>query len=305
VGVLTFRREQFLDSLLPQLLAQLDGLPSGIEGTILVIDNDPTGSAAAVATDRHPRIRYVHEPTPGIAAARRRCLAEADEFDLLQFIDDDEEPVDDWLATMIDTWRTYDRPAAVAGRVIPRYDVPPSDWILAGGFFDRRRHATGTRLPAAPSGNMLLDLNQIRAFGVTFDPTLGLGGGEDTLFTLQVADAGGRIVFCDDAAVTDLVPADRSTRTWVLRRSWHHGSTSANLRLRRPGRQPRWLVRIRLVVGGAARTAIGLLTSLAGTVGRRLDLNARGWKFAYRGLGIAAGGLGLGQPEYSRKKKAS
>ena len=305
IGVLTFRRQEHLRSLLPLLIDQVDRLPASIRAEILVIDNDPDASAESAVRDQHPLVRYVHEPVPGIATARQRCLDEAYGADLLQFIDDDEEPVDDWLGTMINAWRSYDQPAGVAGRVIPRFAVPPSDWIIAGGFFERPRFASGTLLPAAPAGNLLLDLNQIRAFGTSFDRTLGLSGGEDTLFTKQVVTAGGRIVFCDEAAVTDLVPAERSTRSWVLQRAWFHGNVAAQTRLRLCSDGREWITRCRLVVGGALRAAWGLMRVASSTLRGNTKTNTLGWKFVHRGLGMAAGGLGRTQPEYAREAKIS
>ncbi|MFT3945103.1 MAG: glycosyltransferase family A protein [Ancrocorticia sp.] len=305
IGVLTFKRNESLEELLPRLLAQLDTLPSDIRAEILVIDNDPGRSAEPLADGRHPAIRYVNEPTPGIAAARQRCLDEAVEFDLLQFIDDDEEPVGEWLLTMINTWRNFGHPSAVAGRVIPRYEVAPSDWIIAGGFFDRPHHPTGTPLNAASSGNLLLDLHQVRTYGVEFDRSLGLSGGEDTLFTTTLIAKGGNIVFCDEAGVIDVVPADRSTREWVLKRKWFHGNTAATTRLRHASGVRQWGVRFVLVAGGAVRVVVGLVRVAAGKLTRNLSLNARGWKLTSRGRGMIAGGLGRVRSEYARKESKS
>ncbi len=306
IGVLTFKRIEFLEELLPRLLAQLDTLPSDIRGEVLVIDNDPQGSAESTVRGRHPLIHYINEEVPGIAAARQRCLDEASEFDLLQFIDDDEEPIGDWLLTMITTWRTFGQPAAVAGRVFPRYEVPPSDWIIAGGFFERRHYPSGTEVQVAPSGNLLVDLHQVRKFGVAFDRSLGLAGGEDTLFTSTLVAKGGRIVFCDEAGVTDLVPAERSTREWVLQRRWFHGNTAASIQLRRSSGMLRWVTRAAVIAGGSARAAVGLAQVCAGKVTRNLPMNARGWKLTYRGRGMAAGGWGRVRAEYARKEtKAS
>lgn len=303
IGVLTLKRTESLKQLLPRLLAQLDTLPSDIRGEILVIDNDPERSAESTVSGFHSSIRYINEPIPGIAAARQRCLEEAVEFDLLQFIDDDEEPIGDWLLTMINTWLTFDRPAGVAGRVIPHYEVPPSEWILAGGFFERRHYPSGTEVGAASSGNLLLDLHQVRTYGVDFDRSLGLAGGEDTLFTSTLVASGGRIVFCDEAGVTDLVPAQRSTRKWVLQRKWFHGNTASSIKLRGSFGWRRWIMRVGLVAGGGARAVVGLVKVFLGKITRNLSMNAQGWKLTYRGLGMASGGLGRVRAEYARKEK--
>lgn len=300
VGILTFRRPEMLSLLLPKVLDQFDRLPAGIAGAVLVVDNDPDGSARAATAAFGDPVRYVHEPAPGIAAARQRCLLETAGHDLLQFIDDDEEPVDDWLASMVAAWQGFGRPAAVAGRVLPRYAAQPDDWIVAGGFFVRRRHPSGTELAAAPAGNLLLDVRQVQTLGAAFDASLGLRGGEDTLFTRDLVSRGGRIVFNDDAAISDLVPAERLTRQWVLRRAWFHGSTAADLQLRRAAPRTLGWVRIKLVLGGIARVVVGCARAAAGFLLRNPGLNAGGWRLAYRGLGVIAGGMGRTEPEYGR-----
>lgn len=300
VGVLTYRRPDMLASLLPLLREQLAGLPQWATGRIIVVDNDPEQSAREVATAADI-VFYAPEPTPGIAAARYRCLSEADSDDLLQFVDDDEEPGSGWLATMVTTWDAWGRPAAVAGGVLPRYEVPPSAFIRAGGFFDRNRYPTGTRLPAAPTGNLLIDVGQARRLGVRFDRDLGLRGGEDTLFTRQLVARGGRIIFCDDAPVTDLVPADRATRGWVLRRAYHHGGTHVFTTLHGVTGRRRRLLQVRCFGGGAGRALVGLLKVGAGLITRSLRTRATGWRLAYRGSGMMIEALWGTRPEYTRK----
>lgn len=79
---------------------------------------------------------------------------------------------------MICAWRTYGKPAVVLGSVVPRFAVPPSDWITAGRLCERSRFPSGTILPGVMSGNLLADLDQIRAFGTTSDSSLGLVRGK-------------------------------------------------------------------------------------------------------------------------------
>ena len=85
VAVLTFRRPNDLIELLPQLLKH--SLEAAVtydmrQPTVLVVDNDPDGGARETASQFGGGIAYVHEPTPGIAAARNRALAESVDFDL-------------------------------------------------------------------------------------------------------------------------------------------------------------------------------------------------------------------------------
>ena len=306
VGMLTFRRPAQLAVGLPDVIAQAKSLAAGtgVATEVIIVDNDPEASArdyVAGMTRAHGCVRYVHEPRPGIAAARQCCVEAAHAADLLQFIDDDEIPAEDWLATMVATWDRCGRPAAVAGSVRPKYLSSPPEFVRAGGFFVRRQHPTGTELPAAPSGNLLLDLTQVRALGVAFEPRLGLRGGEDTLFTRQLVQRGGRIVFCQEAAIYDLVPDDRNTREWVLQHVWHHGTNHSHVELwMADDGWARLLTRARLVIGGAARAGVGGLRAAAGALTGSVEREAKGLRLMWRGRGMISGAVGSVRPEYQR-----
>lgn len=303
IAVLTYQRPADLREALPTLVGQAESVNPPAE--VLVIDNDPEGSARdSVSTYPSERVRYVHEPTPGIAAARNRAMVECSR-DLLVFIDDDERPTEGWLNLLTEKY-LEDRPAGVVGPVVSRYEEELDPWIGAGRFFERLRHPTGTQLAAAATNNLLLDLAQVMAMGVTFDERLGLSGGSDNLFTRELVRRGGRLIWCDEAAVIDVVPASRLTRSWVLRRAFRTGNTEARVsvelaqgpaeRFRARARETgRGLLRL---TGGSVRWLNGALT---GSVGQR----ARGRRTLARGMGIVAGGYGLIYSEYRRPQKVS
>jgi len=305
VAVPTYRRHDRLRGMLPLVLDQARELATRSGGRhvarVLVIDNDPDGGAAVVVDEvAAPDLRYVVERTPGIAAVRNRALDECADADLLVFIDDDERPEPHWLARLLDAWAGSGA-AAVAGRVHPEFAGELDPWVRAGGFFARRSLPSGTALDVAATSNLLLDLAQVRAFGVRFDQGLGLAGGEDNLFSRSLVRAGGRMVWCDESVVADLVPAERMTRSWVLARAWSHGNAAVltELRLaRRPVERGRlralWTVRGAVRVGGgAARWCLGTLI--------RADRHrARGLRAVWRGCGIIAGAGGLVYREYAR-----
>lgn len=298
IAVLTYQRPGDLAEALPALVQQAETIDPPAD--VLVIDNDPAGSAELTVTGfGSPLLRYVHEPTPGIAAARNRALAESD-HDLLVFIDDDERPSPDWLVQLLDVYRSS-RPAAVAGRVISEYSVEPDDFIVAGRFFERLRHPTGSSVPAAATNNLLLDLAQVRAHALTFDERLGLSGGSDNLFTRELVARGGRILWCDEAFVVDVVPASRLTRTWVLRRAYRTGNTEARVSVDLAGGGPRrTLARLRETARGIVRLAGGGTRWAVGVLKRSLGDRARGLRTISRGRGMIAGAWGRIYSEYAR-----
>lgn len=300
VAIPTYRRPDDLRALLPLVLEQA----REVSGTgryavdVLVVDNDPEGSG--VAADSVPGVRYVAEPTPGIAAVRNRALDEAAGARLLAFIDDDERPAAGWLGRLLETWEASGA-AAVSGRVLAEYAAELDPWIRAGEFFVRRSMPTGATIHVAATNNLLLDLNQVRRLGGRFDPALGLGGGEDTLFSRGLARAGGRMVWCDESAVVDQVPAERMTRAWVLTRAWSHGNGTVLTELRlTPGLPARIALRVAWVVRGLLRVGGGATRWGWGVLSRSLRHQARGLRAVCRGAGMIGGACGLVYEEYAR-----
>ena len=326
IAVLTYRRPEDIALTLPRLAGQADmrhagpgqtgtgpapedapaDLTADLQATVLVIDNDPQASARRIVEELAGTlapglVRYVHEPKPGIAAARNRALSEAASSALLVFIDDDEVPSERWLAQLVGLQRSTGA-AAVVGPVISEYEHEPEPWIEAGMFFHRRRLATGTRLDVAATNNLLLDLQQVRARRLWFDERFGLSGGSDTLFTRRLVQRGGSMLWCDEAAVVDRVPSSRLTRSWVLRRALRSGNSATRVSLElATGTGARLAARVASLgsgsvrlLGGSARLAAGLVSGSAGH-------QAKGMRTAARGLGMAAGAFGYVYSEYRRK----
>ncbi|WP_445443456.1 glycosyltransferase family 2 protein [Clavibacter sp. km1a] len=314
VAILTYRRPDDIRAVLPLVAAQAAELREAAEADpalpravrIVVVDNDPAGGAGAAVEDAAAvspaPVAYVHEPTPGISAARNRALDEARDDDLLVFLDDDERPDPGWLAALVRA-RQATGSAGVAGPVRSEYEVEPDAWVRAGGFFVRRRPATGARLEVAATNNLLLDLRAVRAAGLRFDVDLGTQGGEDTLFTRQLIASGGLLTWCAEAGVVDVVPRARTTRRWVVLRAFSSGNSwsltsvalapatpAARTRIRAEA-TARGLVR---ALGGTGRIAVGVAT---GSLAHR----AKGTRTLARGAGMVAGAFGWSYQEYARR----
>lgn len=293
IAVLTFRRQDELAALIPLLLDQADSVAHDADAYVLVVDNDPGRSAEVVVSDYgDDRVVYAHEPEPGIATARNRALQQAHDADLLVFIDDDEIPAADWLANLLTTYGEY-QSVGVVGNVLREYEVAPDPWILAGRYFDRDPIETGVRVHAAGTGNLMLDLNQVRKFDIWFDPVFGLSGGSDTLFTRQLVRAGGELVWCADAPVYEQIPAGRLTRKWVVTRAYRIGNGGARTALALATSTPeRTVVRLKEAGAGLARIGGGGLKLLVGKLTRNMVLDARGTRTFARGVGRLTGAFG-------------
>jgi glycosyltransferase involved in cell wall biosynthesis len=306
IAVLTYRRPTDLAAILPALAAQLTSAADMVgDSRILVVDNSPEGDAepavSAFAADNpwSVRVDYENEKRPGIPAARNRALDAARACDVLVFIDDDERPTDGWLTNLLHA-RADQQASAVVGPVISEFAIDPPEWIAAGRFFERRRLQTGTVLTVAATNNLLVDVAPIQSAALRFDEKMGMNGGDDTLFTRQLAGLG-RMVWCDEAVVIDVVPEARISRRWVIRRALRSGNSWSLTSIRlAPAPLARLTTRVRASGDGLVRIAGGAGLAACGVVTRRLGQRARGTRTCARGIGMVLGAVGLSYLEYAR-----
>ena len=301
IGIPTYQRPDTLAKLLAVLPERIREVPPTYDVTVIIIDNSPEASARAEAERwSDGSVRYVHEPRPGIAAARARALAEASDQRLLAFIDDDEVPATRWLSELVDLWEKTGA-AEVAGRVETRFPEATDPWVLASGLFERPLLVPGSRLAATATGNLLLDLDQVRALGVQFDTTLGMRGGEDTLFTRTLVARGGTIVACPSSVAHDELEPSRATRAFALERARHHGATQADVdrRLAR-GMMGRIVSRVRSTVKAGAWLLRRSRPNSAGRGARHRRGSSTRCARVGRALGLFAGAWGKPPAEYER-----
>ena len=336
IAMLTYRRNDYLAQVIPELLAQADDVSDArTTASVLIVDNDPqagaravveaaraalageqaeasepTGRADSEAAAATSRLVYVHEPEPGIVAGRNRALSQARGSDALVFIDDDEIPSPGWLKALVSTWRDQGC-AAVTGPTPPTFEVDPSPWVIASGAFDSWEAADGAQVRSADTGNLLLDLAVVEDLGLCFDPRYGLTGGEDSLFTRQLTRAGGVIRFAAGAVVTKRVPAARARRAWVLERSLRSGSSWARVRIDTAGptdggasgRLARLRLRLGYGVKGLAKAGVDGVRAGAARIRGDVPAQARYEVSSRGGLGMVVGALGGHVREYGRPRR--
>ncbi len=278
----SYRRPDDLARAIDSVLAQ-EGVASTFE--ILVVDNDPEGSAkpvvqAKAANDR-ALVRYLHEPRPGISHARNTGVAEA-AGRYLAFLDDDEEADPHWLAHFLDTLERFGADAVV-GPVLPRFPHGAEIDAYRRRVYTRdARMPTGTRLLRWNIGNSIFDKASCFVDDEPFLPRLGRTGGEDTVFLRQLTRRGRTMVWCGEAVAWERVPADRLGADYLLRRAFRGAQTATFVCT---AVKPRELGRaLRLMAGGCAQVALYGPTALAMKAMRR-----DGWLPV---MAKAVGGLG-------------
>lgn len=228
--ICTYRRSDGLARLL-RAIAVLER-PPGHLFELVVVDNDPAGSARAVFEDwavRHDLVaRYVVETQPGVGHARNRAIREA-RLPWIAFLDDDEWPESTWLVAL---WATQSATGAdgVFGPVLAVLEAPVPDPILASGVFERRRLRTGTWLgwSDCATGNVLLRRQWFERAG-GFAAAFAVSGGEDSEFFLRCIKLGARFVWCDEAVAHEAIPPARATRANLLNRAFNEGRNYARV----------------------------------------------------------------------------
>jgi succinoglycan biosynthesis protein ExoM len=217
------------------LAALLDSLrrleiPAGVVLAVVIVDNHAEGSAEPVVDEarrtwpKNVELRYAIQPRPGIAPARNLAVALAPDADWIAFVDDDETVHPDWLSQLLNV-ATDTGADVVTGTVLPIFEVQPPSWVLSGGFFERRRFPTGTRIPFARTSNALVAARLLQNPAGPFNEGMGRNGGEDTHFFQQVRIKGGRIVWADEAVVVETVPDTRVSTRWLIQREYRRGNT--------------------------------------------------------------------------------
>lgn len=234
VCVCTFQRPAMLDRLLDKLAEQETGGAFTI--SVVVTDNDPECSARPVV-ERHAAkaklpVLYTSEPRKNIALARNEALRHA-KGDYVAFIDDDEFPERDWLATMLATCRAHDA-AGVLGPVRPHFEQEPPAWIIRGRFCERPEHPTGRVMQweECRTGNVLFRRDILPADEPPFLEQFGTGG-EDKDFFMRMTQRGHVFRWCNEGIAYETVPPERWTRRYMLRRAMLRGKNI----LKHPGQQ--------------------------------------------------------------------
>lgn len=301
--VATFRRPALLRRTLESLAAQRFERCERPALRAVVVDNDPDGrGGAAVAGELRGAFPFpldcAVEERPGISYARNRLVAEAAGADWLAFLDDDEAAAPGWADALLAT--ALGKGAdAVLGPVEPVFEAEPPAWMRPA--FERRRHATGTRVTSDDfrTSNVLVAARALRGIDGPFDPGLAMTGGEDTLLGMQLEAAGAAFYWADDAVVRERFPAARTDLRWILKRRFRAASTLTAIRLRLlgPGRAvPLVLLR---TAGLAALAGARIAASPAG--GRR-PLLAGVSELAYA-AGSLAGLAGVRYREYAAGRR--
>lgn len=215
VAVCTCDRHEQLRGTLQSLAVQ----NTGTRFRVFVVDNGRI-VARPVVEAFECMLDIVHERVrePGLSAVRNRALHLARESgtDFLASIDDDECADKDWLAAHLATAVRTGADIQI-GPIEPVFLERPAGWIATGGFFVEECESPTT-------ANLFLRLACLPPSEEEwFQPDYAMTGGEDHEFLSRLVRNGARYGVAFAARVYDIVPAERATLRFILRRGLRDG----------------------------------------------------------------------------------
>ncbi|MEN0079709.1 MAG: glycosyltransferase family 2 protein [Pseudomonadota bacterium] len=237
---------------------------------LIIVDNDPAGSALAQARALKARapacleVSVLHCPQAGVSNARNMALDHA-RTPLVAWLDDDQSAAPDWLGNLLAAQAKW-KAAVTFG---PVRAVLPATVTAHRAFFEaffsrNPAHETGPINAFYGCGNALLDLRQMPDLPQLFASDRNETGGEDDLLFMHVERAGGRFAWASDAPVFEHVPARRARLRYTLARavSYGQGPTRKAEETGEYGRAALW------VAIGAAQLTLFSLLAAAGWLSR-------------------------------------
>jgi glycosyltransferase involved in cell wall biosynthesis len=213
-----------LERLLSKLaLQETDG---HFDFSVVVVDNEASGLAQETVMRLQSKldldISYNIEPEQTIPAARNHALRLA-RGNYIGIIDDDEFPPQQWLVTLYRAIRVFDADGAL-GPVHPFFEQEPPAWLLKSGFCTRPAYRTGTllRWDQTRTGNVLIRKDVFDKHNLCFDIRFKTGGSDQAFFR-QAIRAGCRFIAVEEAPVYEIVPPERWTKSYYIKRAMVNG----------------------------------------------------------------------------------
>ena len=232
--------------------------PDGVGFEIVLVDNSPDGNALRVVDgfrSDHSNLRYVHETRTNISHARNAGVAAA-AGRFIAFMDDDMAAPADWLASALSVIEATEADVMI-GRVEPEFESAtgwvqkleaPAEWF--GRAIDVPEGGVLTNLKRTGTGNAMLRAATTIRDDHPFDPSFGRIGGEDTDFLQRLQRQGAKIIFSQQAWMTEFVPSSRSTPDYLALRRFRESQQFVRLVVKNKA-QVKWLEAARHMATGA------------------------------------------------------
>jgi GT2 family glycosyltransferase len=216
------RRDTILRAL-DAIVAQLGDVPSA---EVIVVDNNSSPPLAEREYLSAYPIHLIHEPTPGLTAAREAVIKNA-QGDVIVFVDDDNILGAHYLTTVVEAFSADPHLGLLGGCIIPEYDEAPPKWFaefehwLAVRRYAPELHVETTRPPYSeyfPVGagfatrrDLALAYHEDCAKTMRIEGRRGnvLSSGEDMDLGLYVLSCGNKLAVTGALSLTHVISSER------------------------------------------------------------------------------------------------
>ncbi|TGU70214.1 glycosyltransferase [Geomonas terrae] len=238
VVICTFNRADLLEGSIAAI--QRQDFPAD-QFEIIIVDNNSQDATKSIvdniASTSRPDVRYVFESRQGLSYARNTGIRQAT-GEIIAFVDDDIDAERDWLRSIVTPF-TDPNVVAAGGPIRPIWPFKRPDWLTERwqGFYtineyDHAQELGEFRPPHYPWGaNMAFRKDIICRVGM-FSTDLGRIGNsllsceEKDLFR-KIHATGGKVAFSPDAIIHHKIPAERTQKHWLYRRTFWQGRSDA------------------------------------------------------------------------------
>lgn len=226
---------------------------------IIVVDNnsrDDTKEVTLKFIKQHPDydIKYVYEEIPGLVAARHRGVKEA-KYEILAFTDEDIEADKNWLSAIRNAFEDSEV-MIVGGKVIPKYEIEPPDWMKWFWTTTKQGIYCGW-LSLIDFGNLVIEIDPIMVWGVNYsirkkalyelggfhpdtidEEYFCYGGDGETGLSIKAKERGLKAIYQPEALIYHFIPSSRMTFDYFKKRAYIQGKCDSFTQIRKLGKVP-------------------------------------------------------------------
>jgi succinoglycan biosynthesis protein ExoM len=233
IAICTYNRNEPLATLLQAIIVSAEFVAGKAKIGVVIVDDSVDGKARQVVERFEGQfelgLTYRFSGRQNISLARNLAIETASAMaDWTAMIDDDCEPVPEWLEALLETQRRT-KANAVTGPMVRRVPAGSPKWLVEQPFLklgledipDCSLVSSGSTFNSMISSQWIKDNPAIR-----FQPSLGVVGGEDMVFYRAAHTCGLRIYYSQRASVYENEPPTRATFAFQLRWYFWHGNSS-------------------------------------------------------------------------------
>jgi glycosyltransferase involved in cell wall biosynthesis len=227
----TYNRSHLIANALDALVAQTADTPPY---EVIVVDNNSTDGTRDVVRQvlTCGLVRYEHEPSQGLSAARNHGVAVA-RSDVIAFTDDDVRVSPTWVRTIVQAFSDHPEVEMVGGKVKPVWQQPPPSWLQEVGdaplalvdYGDHAFRIPQDRTVCLIGANVAVRrraFERVGGFSTAVQRVRnGIGSVEDHEFQNRVL-AGGASALYDPRMLVN-APVARERLMKQYHRAWHAG----------------------------------------------------------------------------------